>query len=327
MRNSSSLKVLLAVSAALCLAQPLLAQREGDGPIYDDKPPPPDKVPLPPPPPPVVTPPPPPPTTITIPTPPGSPFTPSVFVPTDVTNSSAMVNAHVPRGEPPIPSPVKGLFLLKNNDFPEEENNKDSTDGILVRAEEDAKYTRPSPYSVNLNVGGILVSVKRPSQLAWVKTEIGPIAIAANGDTLVRSDNGVLRVMNVDGLGKSVRVKLNMGPFSGSNSKVVGLRPGYELIAALRPLRGADLRPRDGLARRKASVVLKGFAAVNQFSIDSLLDSCTLVVAMRQNVSGIKERRILSDMSKMAAVTNVMEGTHGFRRESAYQLAETKRTN
>ena len=251
-----------------------------------------------------------------------------VFVPTDVTNPMPQLGAAYNIPSLHLPSAMSGLIPLKINDFPKEENNKDKGEWVLVRAEQDTHYSRPSPIAVELKVGAVLVSVRRPSQTAFVKTDLGKIAITANGDAIIKNTDGVVRVMNIDGMGKSVRVKLEGGPFVGSDTKVVALKPGFELVAASRHLTRHDLRPKDGIGRRKASVVLKGFAAINQFSVDTLMQSCDLVVAINQKVTGVKERRILSDMSKMAAVLNMMDTApgKGYVREVNYKLAHTERS-
>jgi len=249
-----------------------------------------------------------------------------IFVPTDVTNPGPQLGGAYNIPSLNLPSAMSGLIPLKMNDFPKEENNKDKGEWVLVRAEQQTSYSRPSPISVELKVGAVLVSVRKPSQTAFVKTELGKIAITANGDAIVKNTDGVVRVMNIDGLGKSVRIKLEGGPFVGNDSKVVALKPGFELVASQRTLKRNDLRPKDGIGRRKASVVLKGFAAINQFSVDTLMQSCDLVVAINQNTTGVKERRILSDMSKMAAVLNLMDTApgQGFVREVNYKLAQSK---
>jgi len=248
-----------------------------------------------------------------------------IFVPTDVTNpAQTLGNLSFPGIN--LPTAMSGLIPLKINEFPKEEDGKDKGEWVLVRAEQDTRYTRPSPISVELSVGAVLVSVRRPSQTAFVKTELGKVAIMANGDAIIKNSDDVIRVMNIDGLGKSVRIKLEGGPFVGSDTKVVALKPGFELVAGKRLLKRIDLKPKDGIGRRKASVVLKGYAAINQFSVDTLMQSCDLVVAINQKVTGVKERRILSDMSKMAAVINMMDGApgQGFVRETNFKLAQSQ---
>lgn len=251
-----------------------------------------------------------------------------IFVPTDVTNPGPQLGGAYNIPSLNLPSAMSGLIPLKMNDFPKEENNKDKGEWVLVRAEQETSYSRPSPIAVELKVGAVLVSVRKPSQTAFVKTELGKIAITANGDAIVKNTDGVIRVMNIDGLGKNVRIKLEGGPFVGDDAKVVALKPGFELVASQRALKRSDLKPKDGIGRRKASVVLKGFAAINQFSVDTLMQSCDLVVAINQNANGVKERRILSDMSKMAAVLNMMDTApgKGFVREVNYKLAQSKQT-
>ncbi len=86
--------------------------------------------------------------------------------------------------------------------------------------------------------------------------------------------------------------------------KTIQLAPGFEFVAGDRKLGGADLRPKDGIARRHFKFLEGGHLAVSEFSVDSAIKNNDLIADIRQNTTGVKERRILSDMSKMAAVLN-----------------------
>lgn len=239
--------------------------------------------------------------------PPPNPFNPKVpvFVPTDVTSPV------VPLSVPALWA-LSGIQQIPNQQFPKEDELKGSSEWILVRARPLAEYTRPSVYSVTLNKGDILVTVKRPSYLAIVKVPYGKVSIAADGDAVVQFNNGILRVQNIDGLGKSVCVQIQP---PGSELKTVQLAPGFEFVAGDRKLAGSDLRPKDGIARRHFKVLEGGHLAVSEISVDSVIKNSDLIADIRQNTTGVKERRILSDMSKMAAVLNYTRGEGGFWEE------------
>lgn len=255
-----------------------------------------------PPPPPVTPPPPPPPPVI----PPRTPFNPKVpvFVPTDVTS------AVVPRPDVAAAWALSGIKLVPDNQFPKEDELKGTSEWILVRARPGAVYSRPTPYSVKLERGDILVTVKRPSNMAMINTPLGKVSIAADGDVILSYNEGVLRVQNLDGLGKSVMAQI-VPP--GQADPTVELAAGFELVAGTRKLTRADMKPKDGIARRHFKILEDGHLAVSEFSVESAIHNSDLIADIKQNVSGVKERRILSDMSKMAAVLNYMRGEEGFK--------------
>lgn len=183
-----------------------------------------------------------------------------------------------------------------------------------MRGEQSTSYTRPSPYLVNLTSGRVLVSVRKPSNLAVIKTPMGEVALSANGDVLVSYRDDALHVLNLDGIGKSVRVRLSEGPFAHKEEKV-SLSPGSELVAATHKLTARDLHPPDGIARRHFKVLESGNMAVSEFSVESVMRNVSMIVEMAQNTTSIKDRRIIGDMSKMAAVINYMNGMQGYTEE------------
>lgn len=253
--------------------------------------------------------PPPMPPIIVPPSPPPNPFNPEVpvFVPTDVTTAGM---GAMPRPDVVAAWALSGIQLVPDTLFPREDNLKGSTEWILVRARTGAVYSRPTAYKVKLEKGDILVTVKRPSNMAMIETELGKISVAADGDVVVTYNDGILRVQNLDGMGKSVMAQI-IPP--GQADPTVQLAPGFELVAATHKLARADMKPKDGIARRHFKILENGMMAVSEFSVESAIQNSDLIADIRQNVSGVKERRILSDMSKMASVLNYMRGEEGFQ--------------
>jgi hypothetical protein len=179
-------------------------------------------------------------------------------------------------------------------------------------------------FSIDLKSGSIIVSVRKPSDVALIHTPLGTASVHADGDVLVSYDDGVMRVSNLDGLGKNVLVQIHSESVSAAiNGKpatepltttplAMAIAMGYEFISGDHKLGHAELRPADGIARRNFSFLNGGFAAVNEFSLESVLRTSGLIVDVDQALSGVKERRIVADMSKMAAVLNYMHGSEGF---------------
>lgn len=217
-----------------------------------------------------------------------------------------------------------GLLQLPIDTFPRPDALQGSAEWILVRSKAGTAVAKTSDYAFDLKHGSIIVSVRRPSQLAIINTPMGSVSVEANGDVLVSYEDGGLRVMNLDGLGKNVKVKLTPSALTALvNGKqpaeplkveplCFALAAGYEFVAADHKLAQIELRPADGIARRAFAVLEKGTCATCQFSLETVLTSTWLTADIKQNVTGIKERRILSDMAKMAAVLNYVHGTHGF---------------
>ena len=239
-------------------------------------------------------------------------FRPPIVVPTDVTSPQLINDPTTMVIDAPTAFALNGIQMIADNQFPDANKISQSFDFITVLAKEGAQYTKPNSFTADLTSGDILVSVKSPSKIALVKTPLGSIAIGANGDVMVSYNNGVLRVLNFDGEGKAIKVQLDKGSLAGPADPTVVLACGYELIAGQEKMSRATLRPKDGIARRYQKVLENGHLAVSEFSIESALNSCDMLVDLQQKTNGLKERRILSDMSKMAAVLNYKNGSQGY---------------
>lgn len=207
---------------------------------------------------------------------------------------------------------MQGVEMLGEKQFPKLEDQDGDENWILVRSLDESVFQRTSPYSVTLTSGSILVSVRKPSECAIVKTPLGEVSIAANGDAIITFENGVLRILNLDGLGKSIKCKLDQGPFEGKGKHVLKIAVGFELIAGDHKLSRSELRPADGLARRHFSLVNSGFLAVTEFQLESALRAHTLIADLLNNGDSPKIRRVVGDLSKMASVLNYVRGTEGY---------------
>lgn len=273
-------------------------------------------------PPPAVTPAPPPESRPVV--PPPRPFYNPVLVQTDLQSG---LNSF-----PGNPSPadlvfnqkaLDGCVMLKSMEFPQEDELTGPVAGITVKWLDGSRFSKPSDYVVKFDHGEILVSVKKPSKQAVIKTPFGTVAIAANGDVLARLDKGILRVTNLDGNGKAIKAKFDRkGLFD--KPVLLALAAGSEIVAGENKLSRKDLRPRDGLARRGFKIIENSHLAISEISIHSILMHNDLITDLRQANSGAKERRILGDVSKMAAILNARNGTQGFRVEDESQVAATQ---
>lgn len=236
---------------------------------------------------------------------PQTPFFQPIVVPTDVTNANpdlSGINGNV--GEP-----TAGLMPAKS--FPSMDELGGPTDFILVNGDE-SSYKRETPYLVNFFGGTVLVSVKKPSNLGMLNTPLGEVAFTANSDAFVSYDNGVLRIRNVDGLGQTVKVRLDKGPFAGTSAHAYTIAPGYELVLGEHKLTGKEMRPSDGILRRRSQAIDDGYGSISQFEVQSALQSSALIPKMVAVESDAKVKRVLSDMSRMAAVLNHVNGAEGY---------------
>lgn len=244
--------------------------------------------------------------------------TPPIVVPTDVEPNlpSFQANMGSPNSIVDFGSiALNGIMRLPDNSFPQENALSGPVSGITVKFKPGTEYKMDNDYIVNLKKGEILVSVKKPSKMALIKTPFGNISVAADGDVLCKFENGVLRVTNLDGKSQTIKAQLNQGPFAGAADPTVTIAAGYELVASEHKLTRSDMRPRDGVARRHFKVLENGHLAISEISVESVMKANDVIADLRQSSTGVKERRILGDMSKMAAVLNFKNGTQGFKVE------------
>lgn len=205
----------------------------------------------PPPPPQVASPPPPTPPVLTHTT----PFTPGIVQPKDTTGAAA----NLPAVPPPLPHLTQGLILLSEKTFPQTNRFSGRSDGIIVRAEESASYQRPSPCVLKLILGRAIVSVRRPSDCGLVQTPLGDVALESNSDVLVCAEKDLVRLLNLGSSGNNCKVKPENGVISEvKNHHILSIKPGFELVISLAKLNKLQLRPGDGIARRRAKLYEEG---------------------------------------------------------------------
>lgn len=251
---------------------------------------------------------------------------PPVSVPTDVTGpfgaygsppeSPAFQQQQMQQMTSATQWALAGIQTLSDSQFPNINELKGPLDGILVKyLGANQPYDQPNPYTVQMKQDGvILISVKKPSLMGVVKIAgFGNISVKSDGDVIVSLLNGVLRVMNLDG--SDIICQLNQGPFGGPADPTVQVAYGYELVASDKKLGRAEMKPKDGVARRHFKILENGHMAISEFSVESAINNSELIAELQSKASGAKERRILGDMSKMAAVLNYKSGTHGFKAE------------
>jgi hypothetical protein len=271
-----------------------------------------------PPPPPIMLPPPPPPPQMIPPPPPPPPVPPPFIVPVNPNIN----NFHPPIVNPldvtnPIPNPSFDLStggpsplagVAQTNSFPGPDDLNGPNDFILVQGDP-KDFRKETAYLVTLLHGTVLTSVRKPSQVGMMITPVGDIAFSSNSDAFISFENGILRVRNVDGLGENIKVRITSGPNAG-HSYAIGL--GYELVISDHKLERSELRPSDGILRRRSEVVNEGFGAVSQFNVEHALQESPIVAQMQQTEGDAKTKRVLADMSRMAAVLNHVNGYEGF---------------
>jgi hypothetical protein len=196
------------------------------------------------------------------------------------------------------------------DEFPKDPS-RDSMDQVLVRGTEGSKFKKVNSYSVDFEDGEILVSVRRPTSVAFVTFGDRKLALSPDADVMLKRSGDVYRIVNLDGRGENVRIKLNGSEGGSQSAKVIALAPGYELVVSNRVLKHLDIRIADGCARRHFKILEDGKVSVCEIRTESVLHASAVIGALT-TVESDKTRRILGDMSKMAAVLNYVNGTEGY---------------
>lgn len=186
---------------------------------------------------------------------------------------------------------------------------KPGSNNALFHAEEGSTFSQIASNQVKLDDGSVLLSLHGPT--AMVQTPNGNVAVKGEGNVLTTHIAGVTRVANISARGVACRVEMDAKAIEG-DTKVVALAPGYELVVGDRELRTGEIRPSDGIARRAGFVFANGHIAVNEFSVDSILDTHPIVAAMLQDTTKA-DRRCLNEMCKMASVMNYVHGGGGYK--------------
>ncbi len=216
---------------------------------------------------------------------------------------------------------LNGIMLIADREFPKDDDLDGPAKGIIVKWRHGTNFKKVNDYIIRLDDGEILVSVKKPSDTALIKCDLGKISIDSNGDVLARFDHGVLRVANLDALGKSVKVQFEQDVLGKLEEITIAIAPGYELIASAERLTRSEIRPSDGMARRDFKLLENGHIAICEISVESVLKASDVIADLRQASSGLQERRIVGGLSKMAAVLNYKNGTQGFSVDDSGALA------
>ncbi len=239
--------------------------------------------------------------------------------PIDLTNANPIdfaINAH---------ASGNGISAVNEKHFKEDILKGDGS-GILVKWIAGSKFQQLTPYSINFESGSILVSTRRPAHVALIKTKYFDISCQANSEIILKEENDVIHLMNLNGTGKAILVKVP-DKSSGLNSQVMSIAPGFEFIGSNTKIATKDLYLHDGFARRGGKLLGNEQFATNEFSLETVLANSGLIVTLGQNDSHSKTKRILADMSKMAAVLNYVNGTTGFYQVSVSKQAKAPSTN
>lgn len=164
---------------------------------------------------------------------------------------------------------------------------------------EGATIRQPSPGLVELDNGSLLVVANgAPVQ---VSTRLATVNIRKNADVLVKVENGVIRVQNLDAAHSGVQVEL-----LGQKTFAVG--PGYELIASDSGLSRETLLPADGVSRRNVVLSTEGTVAVGEIQLAGVIGQ--QLKQLNQADSGVKQA--LDRVLKTAAVIHITRGNVGF---------------
>lgn len=238
------------------------------------------------------------------------------IVPTDLTQA---IDSPTPPELRESPDALYGLQVLDESYLPRQERGLDS-EGIIIKYKPGSVFSKPSNCSVKLDTGDLLVSIRRPSRIALLSTKLAEASFASDSDLEVHSEDGCIRFINLSALKQKLIVKVSEGVLDAFSPRVFSISPGYELLIADHKLHSKDLRPHDGYARRYFKTLENGQMAISEISLESVLKESDLLAQLQQEESNSKQKRILADMSKMAAVLNYMNGSSGFTAETKASL-------
>lgn len=239
-------------------------------------------------------------------TPPRTPIIP--IIPTDLTAPFESPQA------PKVyenPAALNGLQVLDERSIPNE-NAELNAEGLIVKYKPGSVYEMTSNTAVKLGNGDFLVSVRRPTKLAIVTSKFAKAYFSPDADLEIRTSDDCVRYVNLSGLKQKVIIKVNEDVLPQAKTRVFSVMPGYELVLGDHRLHRAELRPHDGYARRCYKTLENGQMAISEISVESVLKNSDLVAELGQTKTDVKEKRILADMSKMAAVLNYVNGTAAF---------------
>lgn len=241
------------------------------------------------------------------------PVMPPVLVPTDVTNpaETGLGEAGIKPGRDSpayVPSsrqaPLTGIFQVNGNKFGELAPHS-STAGIAVKAGRGAHFSRPNAYCVQLDAGELVVHVQHPSKVALISSDLADISLQSEQAALVRLDKSTLRIINLLGKVNHLQIKVK----NGSAFQVLTIDCSYELVVGANKLTVADLHPPDGIGRRNLHL-LRSNLAVGEVSLNSVLGASDILLDFARQPANTADKRLLSDMAKMAAVISAV-GRHG----------------
>jgi hypothetical protein len=197
------------------------------------------------------------------------------------------------------------------NGFPDE--GRDGIDQVFARGTQASKFRKTNSYTVQFDEGEVLVSVRKPTRVGFATFAFGTVALNPDADIMLKRVGDVFHIVNFDGRGETVKIKLNGSSGASQDAKVIALAPGYEVVVGNHVLNHSDIRIADGCARRHFKSLDDGKVVVCEISTESVLTSSSIVATLHRKSSEEMERKVIGDMSKMAAVLNYVNGTEGYQ--------------
>lgn len=269
-------------------------------------------------------PPPPPPMPEPVRTP--QPVPPPTFVPPVPTSTDVTLppQTHIQKDNPVFSFPpndntgpaTAGISVLNGaQPFPSVDQLGGPKDFLLFQSKPGSIFTKLSDYAYFLQEGDAMGSVRPPSKTGMITFEWGAAACGAPADMYVHVDHShstTCRVINMSGKGDKVKVQLKKEIVGDHPVSAFAIAPGFELVCCEHKLTREQLRPNDGFARRRVQVMGdEQNIAISEVSIESILNSSELIAKMNTE-DNAKDKRVLKDLSRMAAVLNHANGTQGY---------------